>query len=43
MDGWKASAAVVSLADRQVESNSSISGSGFCPTARAMARMCPRA
>ena len=41
--GWKASAAVISWADRQVESNSSISGSGSSPTARAMARICPRA
>ena len=42
MDGWKASAAVISLADRQVKSNSSISGKGSSPTARAIAQVATR-
>ena len=41
--GEKTSAAVMSAADRQVESYSSISGDGSSPTARAMARIWPRA
>ena len=41
--GWKASAAVISWADRHRSSNSSISGPGSVPTASAMARMWPRA
>ena len=43
MADWKTSAAVISAADRQVESNSSISGDGSSPTAWAMARIWPRA
>ena len=39
MLGWKASAAVISWADRHVWSNSSISGAGSVPTASAMARI----